>query len=766
MESKKLRPRPKAKSGSLSPRMGSIVARCQTLLMERGAGNVFRGWRKELDQMGEMKIGFQHFCEWCRDNGFRGDAVQLFQVDGDGQSLSFDEVAPEGNELIQRFKLWVKENFQTPEKLFLAMDDSGDHQVTEQEFRAFIKEYGFDCTEQQLMWIFQGCDFTSEGIISMDELEFLEADDEVRHAMFFTKKRREEERHAKLLQEIMTADKHMQLPQSHRLAERPWMQSRYPHLPVLRRQKQMDAQRIKDQKAQEAKQVFIHHLRSNYGYEVRGWRRGLDPKANFFITETEFRRYCRKIDHPGEVGILWAALDKDEDGEVCFEDLCSAHAVVLANFRCWAHAVFQGCAKFWDCSEPQVKALRSNAEPKCRLWASDKKLLFEEIREVLQELDYPWVGDAAHIKMLLSSLDCYSCGFVSRPDFEWLDMWEPPEWLIASPDYSAWAEIRSLLIKRCGQLIRAWCILLDTNSSNRVSWREFRIACDKLKYTGNAGGAWRVLDKDATGLISLKQVDQASHDILISFKEWADQFYGSVHGAFRALDRDNSGTITYSELRKACEQLHWQGKVRLLFDCLGLDRKGQKDGWACGRVVTMKEIAFLDKWDDGHESDTPLSPKMRPPSPTRVHSPLRSASSHALHRERLLGQHTKQTKSTGALPSTSTTPSMGGRGGSAASATPCIGERAATAMSTMTSPGGRASTAMSAATTWSSSLSGWGVVTASSRQDSVGYSFRSGEERSARALANLEKARRLHQTYNPRVVGSSPKSRWMKQLQL
>ena len=41
--------------------------------------------------------------------------------------------------------------------------------------------------------------------------------------------------------------------------------------------------------------------------------------------------------------------------------------------------------------------------------------------------------------MPLRRLDYFGCGFLSRSDLEWLDAWEPPEWLYSEPDGEAWA---------------------------------------------------------------------------------------------------------------------------------------------------------------------------------------------------------------------------------------------------------------------------------------------------------------------------------------
>lgn len=216
------------------------------------------------------------------------------------------------------------------------------------------------------------------------------------------------------------------------------------------------------------------------------------------------------------------------------------------------------------------------------------------------------------MKLLLQSLDSYGCGFFSIDDLEWLDGWEPAQWLTPFPDEDAWAEIKALLLKKSGHLLQGW-FFLDRNGSNNVSWKEFSEACEQLRYTGNVGGAWRALDPNMSGLVSFKQVDPENHELLVSFKEWADQYYGSVEAFFAECDADKNGFLTFSEIKKACQQLQWNGRVRSLFDCLGLDRRGLKSG--CRRAVSVHELAFLDSWldsqgpkDQGDQADADSVP--------------------------------------------------------------------------------------------------------------------------------------------------------------
>jgi len=225
-------------------------------------------------------------------------------------------------------------------------------------------------------------------------------------------------------------------------------------------------------------------------------------------------------------------------------------------------------------------------------WVSDKKLLSGAFAGVLKRLGWPGTGSVEADNLLCSSLDLYGCGFISQPDLWWLDSWEPPEYLVTDPDAGSWAELRDLMSKQCGQPLRAWRTLLDTNGSNRVCWGEFLVACRKLKFRGSPGGAWRCLDHDVDGVITLREYDAASAELLNSFKRFAEDNFGSVELAFKAFDTDGSETLTYAELRRGCQRLHWQGEVRLLFNCLCVGQIGSESK----RSLMLQDVAFLDSW--------------------------------------------------------------------------------------------------------------------------------------------------------------------------
>jgi len=206
----------------------------------------------------------------------------------------------------------------------------------------------------------------------------------------------------------------------------------------------------------------------------------------------------------------------------------------------------------------------------------------------------PGASDPRARRVLLSSLDYLGCGFICREDLEWLDKWDPPDWLAKDPDNDAKEELYQLMISVYERPLRAWRNLLDLNNSNHVSWGEFTKACDILNFNGNRGGAWRALDIDLSGAISMDEFDRPGAHLLSSFKEWAEKHFGSVALAFKTLDPTGPGVLTYQDLKRTCHKLRWDGDVRTLFEALDCDDNDDSGK----RTVSLKDVGFLDTWED------------------------------------------------------------------------------------------------------------------------------------------------------------------------
>jgi Ca2+-binding EF-hand superfamily protein len=560
------------------------------MLVKRGNGSFLRGWRRELDPDGSFDVNFIDFCRAAERIGFTGDARELFGSDATPKYLALEELDDRRGTLMRNFREWVRETFGGPVEMYSAFDVAGRTRLTYDMFVQACRRHGFVVSQEDFHELFSCCDVSGSGTVSQEEVIFLENDRALRELATFKAKKSQKEKHLKLMCWAYREDGLRALSPTHRLAQRPWLAENFDQLPMLVHHRRVEWQRETHRRCLDARIAFVRHLRDTYHNEVRAWRTGLDPRGTFELKERDIRSYCRKHDLKLDSGDLWKSLDKDCDGYFRLEELCVGAADVLASFQYWAKQEFGSTAAIWD--RPEMVEMRTKPQ-RDGGWASEKKVLCSTFTEVLRALEWPAFNDPDARRHLLSSLDLYGCSFISLSDLEWLDTWHMPEWLCAEPDPGAWEDLRASIMHHYKHPLKAWRQLLDTDNSNNVSWIEFKEACENIRFKGNIGGAWRALNERLASSISMKEYDAASAELLNSFKDWAETNFGSVRLAFKAIDVNNTGKLSYQELKRACQNLKWQGEVRLLFDCLDLD--GKLEGGK--RFISMKEVQFLDEWE-------------------------------------------------------------------------------------------------------------------------------------------------------------------------
>merc|ERR1740121_1536149 len=383
-----------------------------------------------------------------------------------------------------------------------------------------------------------------------------------------------------------------QKPSKDRRAPRRWLDRTFESLPAVASWAKYEREKTLLQRAMKARQEFKKHLCEIYGDEVRAFRRSLDPHVSYCFTLKTLRRYCQKHNLHINVWDLWRGLDRDGDSLVRLEEYSSQHAFALADLRRWAQAdpELGSVAAIW--SSPQA---REASRDKTGTWYSEKKMMTSTFLETLKRVGWPGAAEASSRRLVVAALDFHGCQVITKGDLEWLDRWAPQEWLYSVPDPAALQEVRELLVRAYGHPLAAWRKELDADDSNNVTWLEWREACRRFGFT-KAGGAWRALDEEACGSISLVQFDPESADLLRSFKEWAEVNWGSVRQCFKHLDTDGDGTVNLAELKRACHKLHWDGDVPVLFDCLDVEGKVTSSTGQLSRSLTFASVAFLDTW--------------------------------------------------------------------------------------------------------------------------------------------------------------------------
>lgn len=576
-----------------------------SILRKVGKGSLLRGWRSQLDENGKLEVDWEDYIRAAESLKYSGDPRFLFC--NEQHTLHLRDLSPDDFRRLEKFKHWVRETLGGPAQLFQALlPNAHSREVEMNRFCSVCRDRGFDSDLDSLQDIFYCCDFNEYGAIKWEDCIFLETDPKLRTRELYRVKvgqlmlwkqlaANEYIAYKKDLAEKKAERKGIQgqgsVSPKHRLAPRAWNADTFERMPAVvahaHHQRHVEAVL----KARVAKKAFKKHLCENYGNEVRAIRRGLSSDGYSFGSQT-LRCYVRRLNLPIEPADLWAALDADKDSQVTLEELCPRSALILASFQQWARddPCLGSCVAIWQTPEAAEIARKRTGT-----WYRGKKMLNSVFLETLKELGWPRGQDEKARSVLIGSLDVMDCGLISLSDLEWLDKWRPVEWVYADPDPAAWVEIKELLQEKYDHPLRAWRAILDADDSNHVDWPEFKRACQKLKFRGNVAGAWRELDADLHGIISMKQYDLESASLLASFKEWAEATFGSISNCFKSLDLDSNGLLTLNELKRACGKFHWEGDVQLLFKCLDVDRA--RDIRTHGKLsISLQEIGFLDHW--------------------------------------------------------------------------------------------------------------------------------------------------------------------------
>lgn len=317
---------------------------------------------------------------------------------------------------------------------------------------------------------------------------------------------------------------------------------------------------------------FKLFLRQKYGNYIRAWRRCISQEGNMTVQKNDVFKACAAIGWPGDVRLLWKAFDKDDSGYVSIEELDVKSAEILAQFRVFVAQKFETASAAFRAMDHHNR----------------KQLRQPEFLEAVKQAGFKYPA-----KLLFQCLDAEGKKAIVEEDLYFLDKWKPPTFLLATVNTQAMDEVKASLLRNYGSYLKAWKHVLDVDSSNRVNWDEFFVACKKLRYSGDIAGAWRALDEDLSGYITLREIDPKASDTLLSFKTWCDEEFGGVRSAFEVFDTDRGGEVSYREFRRACRVYGYAREVTSLFHALESGGNGN---------LSLNEVAFLDDWasvDDG-----------------------------------------------------------------------------------------------------------------------------------------------------------------------
>jgi len=571
----------------------------KNILTTRGDGCFLRGWRRELDHQGKLEVDFQDFAKCARRLHFEVNTDLLFGLDDDHSTMTLEELSPQDGLLLDRAKWWIQDKFGSTQDMFRALDSENSGKLTLEAFMKGCETFGLEVSEEEFHKLFHCADVGNVGFIQEDDVIFLELDVEVRANKAYQARvcRMDRWKYLAAHEFMEHIKRHKQeKEQGMRITKgrkepKPWLDKTFEQLPAVAWYCKQEREITVVRNSTTAVAAFKKHLQTIYGDEIRALRRALDSNQTYNFTFKTLRRYVQKHNLHINVYDLWKGLDRDEDEVVRIEELSVKHAFALSSLRTWARTELGSCAKIWDSTE----AMDASRE-RTGSWFSEKKMLTSVFIDTLGRLGWPGVMQKQTLRLAVAALDALGCGVVTKADLEWLDKWQPLEWIGVDPDPVALQDFKARLEKIYGHPLAAWRKALDTDDSNRVTWHEFLTACKKIRFPF-VGGAWRALDHECCGSISIEQFEPDGAELLRSFKEWAEVHFGSVKRCWKAIDSDGVGYVTLGELKRTCLKLNWTGDVPLLFDCLDVD--GQLVGEHLARSLYPHAVAFLDSWHFG-----------------------------------------------------------------------------------------------------------------------------------------------------------------------
>jgi len=495
-------------------------------------GSTLRAWLHNFDGGHDHKIGLQDFMQGMRRLQHPGDAAVIFQI-LDSQrfgEISLEEVDSEAALLWNHFRAWCSALFDGTREMvqIIGKERAANAQkdkLSKSVFCEALPKLGWKQKQEEL--IFNAMDIHCHGYISEAELHWLVTDKQ--------QQRRKEQAKKKAMQD--------------------------------NRRRAMERHA-----AETALRDFKVFLRQKHGNLVRAWRRALTTDDSMVLQRADFFKACSRMGWQGDVRVLWRGFDRDDSGYIAIEELDAAATLVIARFRSFVSDKFGTMsAAFQSLDKHRLGKLRQ-----------------QDFITALKASGFTAPG-----KALFQALDVQGHKSVMEEDLLFLDRWKPPLYLLAEPNAQAAEDIKALLLQTYKNFLKAWKHCLDLDSSNRVNWEEFKAACKRhppkgISYQGDVVGAWRHLDDDLSGYITLREIDAAANEVLTDFKLWADEEFGGVRSAFGVFDRDSSHEVNYREFRKGCREFGYAGDVHSLFRALDVERSG---------VLTLDQVSFLDSWE-------------------------------------------------------------------------------------------------------------------------------------------------------------------------
>jgi len=310
---------------------------------------------------------------------------------------------------------------------------------------------------------------------------------------------------------------------------------------------------------------------AKFGSLVQCWR-CLDVHNHMRIGQGQFLRGLLDLGYSGDARELFKELNRDQTGTLLFYHFAPEAALAIGELLHWARTQF---GSLGDVGISRLLDKRAHITRAQFLQFCKKKGFQNEV--------------ALHVAYDLMDKD--GTEMVTKTEIGLLDHWDFPEWLTAQPDEAAAETCKEKLVAHChDNALLAWRHL-DRHNTMRVAWHDFRQVCRKMLSAEDCqclASAWRALDDDLSGWLSLREFDRATYDQLVKFVKWAEESFHGIHGAFPKLHGHKDAQISAYDFRHTCRPSGLgDAVISKIFMGLDLDGTGS---------VTSQEIRFLSSW--------------------------------------------------------------------------------------------------------------------------------------------------------------------------
>lgn len=498
--------------------------------LTRKEGNALRAWCKYFDTDNDQKISLTEFVRGMRKMGYTGDATAVFaalDADRSGE-LSLEELDSLSASCWQEFRRWCVSTYEDSKDMVQRLgvpEVKADRKSIPGPTNSVITEQSFIEGVQKQGWC-GGYEVIIFSAINKDDNPAINEDD---LQWLEIEKRRQ---------------KRKEMAKRKAIAEH--KRSKFP----------------RQQASEAAMNDFKQFLKRKHGNLIKAWLNALSPDGAMVLHRNLLFKACSNMGWTGDVRSLYKGFDKDDSGYISIEELDMRSAEILAHFRVFteqkfgnASATFRALDKF-----------------------NQKKLREQEFISALKSLGFKHSG-----KIIFHGLDHRGFKALVEEDLAFLDRWKPRVFLTATANSQVLDDLKALLLKEKKTYLKAWRHLLDVDSSNRCNYDEFEAACKQ----GDVAGAWRALDEDSSGYITLFEFDPVSSRSLEDFRKWCDEEFGSVRSAFGVFDVTGDNEVSYREWRRSLRIYGFTGNASALFHALDVERNGS---------LSVNEVDFLDEW--------------------------------------------------------------------------------------------------------------------------------------------------------------------------